>query len=87
MTSYISLFLYKNKNEVLILAKTRLKQVAIYLTDEEHKFISKEAFDHGTSLNYFLRALIDQYSPIKLPPLPKQGAPKNNLNAKGKKIT
>ena len=85
MTSYSSLFLYENKNEVLILAKTKLKQVAIYLTDEEHKFISKEAFDHGTSLNYFLRALIDQYSPIKLPPLPKQGAPKNNLNAKGKK--
>jgi hypothetical protein len=85
MTSYTSLFLYKNKNEVLILAKTRLKQVAIYLTDEEYKFISKEAFDHGTSLNYFLRALIDQYSPIKLPPLPKQGAPKNNQNAKGKK--
>ncbi|KAF0249611.1 MAG: hypothetical protein FD167_990, partial [bacterium] len=45
--------------------------------------ISKEAFEHGTSLNYFLRALIDQYSPIKLPPLPKQGAPKNNHNAKG----
>jgi hypothetical protein len=85
MTSYSSLFLYKNKNEVLILAKTKLKQVAIYLTDEEHKFISKEAFDHGTSLNYFLRALIDQYSPIKLPPLPKQGAPKNNQNAKAKK--
>jgi len=85
MTNYISLFLYKNKNEVLILAKTKLKQVAIYLTDEEHKFISKEAFDHGVTLNYFLRALIDQYSPINLPPLPKQGAPKNNQNAKSKK--
>lgn len=70
---------------MLILAKTKLKQVAVYLTDEEYKFVSKEAFDHGVSLNYFLRALIDQYSPIKLPPLPKQGAPKNNQNAKGKK--
>jgi hypothetical protein len=39
---------------------------------------------HGTSLNYYLRALIDQYSPVKLPPLPKQGAPKNNLTAKAK---
>jgi len=68
------------------LGKTKLKLVTIYMTEEEYKFISKEAFDHGTSLNYFLRALIDQYSPIKLPPLPKQGAPKNNLNAKGKKF-
>ncbi|KAF0245824.1 MAG: hypothetical protein FD167_3508, partial [bacterium] len=51
--------------------KTKLKPVTIYLTKEEHEFISKEAFEHGTSLNYFLRALIDQYSPIKLPPLPK----------------
>lgn len=67
------------------MAKTNLKKVTIYLTKEEHELISKEAFDHGTSLNYFLRALIDQYSPIKLPPLPKQGAPKNNHNAKAKK--
>ena len=66
------------------MAKTKLKPATIYLTKEEHDFISKEAFDHGTSLNYFLRALIDQYSPIKLPPLSK-GAPKNNQNAKGKK--
>lgn len=85
MTSYCSLFYTRIKNEVTILAKTNLKKVTIYLTKEEHELISKEAFDHGTSLNYFLRALIDQYSPIKLPPLPKQGAPKNNHNAKAKK--
>jgi hypothetical protein len=85
MTSYISLFCIKIKNEVVALARTKLKLVTIYLTEDEHKFVSKEAFDHDTSLNYFLRALIDQYSPIKLPPLPKQGAPKNNHNAKSKK--
>lgn len=85
MTSYRSLFYTEIKNEVTILAKTKLKKATIYLTKEEHEFISKEVFDHGTSLNYFLRALIDQYSPIKLSPLPKQGAPKNNQNAKAKK--
>lgn len=84
MTSYSSLF-YTEKRKEVILARTKLKPATIYLTKEEHFFISKEAFDHGTSLNYFLRALIDQYSPIKLPPLPKQGAPQNNQNAKGKK--
>lgn len=67
------------------MANTKLKSVTIYLTKEEYELISKEASEHGTSLNYFLRALIDQYSPIKLPPLPKQGAPRNNLNAKSKK--
>ncbi|KAF0241473.1 MAG: hypothetical protein FD167_4002, partial [bacterium] len=58
----------KKGNDV---GKTKLKPVTIYLTKEEFDLISKEAFEHGTSLNYFLRALIDQYSPIKLPPLPK----------------
>lgn len=69
----------------MILARTKLKAATIYLTKEEHEFLSREALDHGTSLNYFLRALIDQYTPIKLPPLSKQGAPKNNQNAKAKK--
>lgn len=64
------------------MGKTKLKSVTIYLTEEEYKLLSGEAEEHGTSLNYFLRALIDQYSPIKLPPLPRQGAPKNNQNAK-----
>lgn len=76
---------YKSaKKKGVILAKTKLKAVTLYLTKEEYDFISKEAFEHGTSLNYFLRALIDQYSPIKLPPLSKQGAPKNNSNAQAK---
>jgi hypothetical protein len=79
------LFCIKIENEVVVLGRTKLKPVTIYLTLDEYNFISKEAFDHGTSLNYFLRALIDQYSPIKLPSLPKQGAPKNNQNAKTKK--
>jgi hypothetical protein len=70
--------------EELNLGTTKLKPVTIYLTTEEYNLVTKEAFEHGTSLNYYLRALIDQYSPVKLPPLPKQGAPKSNLNAKAK---
>jgi len=68
----------------LNLGNTKLKPVTMYLTLEEYNLVTKEALEHGTSLNYYLRALIDQYSPIKLPPLPKQGAPKNNHNAKGR---
>ena len=64
------------------MGKTKLKPVTIYLTLEEHKVVDDDAEAHGVSLNYYLRALIDQYSPIKLPPLPNQGAPKNNHNAK-----
>lgn len=79
------MFYVQGIKEVFNLGKTKLKQVTIYLTLEEHNLVTREAFEHGTSLNYYLRALIDQYSPIKLPPLPKQGAQKNNHNAKGKK--
>ena len=67
------------------MGRTKLKPVTIYLTIEEYKVVNNDAQAHGVSLNYYLRALIDQYSPIKLPPLAKQGAPKNNQNAQGKK--
>lgn len=57
-----------------------LKKITLYVTSHEFQFLKSEAHSHGVSLAYFLRALIDQYSPIDLPPLAKQGAPPGNSN-------
>lgn len=65
--------------------KTNLKSATIYLTDSELQGLKREAADHGVSLSYFLRALLDQYTPYQLPPLNRQGAPFENSNRKGSK--
>lgn len=65
------------------MGKTSLKVASIYLTDSELEGLKREARDHGVSLSYFLRALLDQYTPFTLPPLKKQGAPFENTNRKG----
>lgn len=64
--------------------KTNLKSATIYLTDSELQGLKREAADHGVSLSYFLRALLDQYTPYQLPPLNRQGAPFENSNRLGK---
>jgi hypothetical protein len=64
--------------------KTSLKSATVYLTDSELEGLKREARDHGVSLSYFLRALLDQYTPYQLPPLNRQGAPFENSNRKGK---
>lgn len=63
--------------------KTSLKSATVYLTDSELEGLKREARDHGVSLSYFLRALLDQYTPFTLPPLNRQGAPFENSNRKG----
>lgn len=65
---------------------TQLKAVTLYLTPQEYQDLKNEADAHGVTTSYFLRALIDQYSPIKLPPLNRRGAPQGNSNAKGKPV-
>jgi hypothetical protein len=66
------------------MGKTSLKVASIYLTESELAGLKREAADHGVSLSYFLRALLDQYTPFTLPPLNRQGAPFENSNRKGK---
>lgn len=66
------------------MGKTSLKTATLYLTDSELAGLKREARDHGVSLSYFLRALLDQYTPYQLPPLNRQGAPFENSNRKGK---
>lgn len=64
--------------------KTNLKSATVYLTESELAGLKREAADHGVTLSYFLRALLDQYTPYQLPPLNRQGAPFENSNRKGK---
>ncbi|HNG94360.1 MAG TPA: hypothetical protein PLB32_16265 [Acidobacteriota bacterium] len=64
--------------------KTTLKSATLYLTESELAGLKREASDQGVTLSYFLRALIDQYTPYQLPPLNRQGAPFENTNRKGK---
>jgi hypothetical protein len=61
-----------------------LKPIIFYVTAAELDTIKAEAEAHGVTVSYFVRALIDQYSPIKLPPL-KRGAPPGNRNNLGKR--
>ena len=66
------------------MGKTNLKPATVYFTESEITGLKREASDHGVTLSYFLRALIDQYTPYQLPPLNRQGAPFENTNRKGK---
>lgn len=61
------------------MGKTHLKSLTLYVTAQEYVSITTDAREHGVTTSTYLRAVIDQYSPVKLPPLAK-GAPPGNTN-------
>lgn len=61
------------------MGKTQLKSLTLYVTAEEYEWITADARAHEVSTSTYLRAVINQYSPVKLPPL-AQGAPAGNTN-------
>ena len=67
------------------MGKTQLKSLTLYVTPEEYEWITTDAQGHGLTISTYLRALINQYSPVKLPPLPK-GAPVGNTNRQRVKL-
>lgn len=62
------------------MGQKNLKTVSLYVTADEYESLKAEAADHGVTLSYFVRALIDQYSPVKLPPLRRRGGQPGNRN-------
>lgn len=61
-----------------------LKPITIYVTPADHALLTAEAADHGVSLSFFVGQLVRQYSPVKLTPTGKQGAPTGNQNRRRK---
>jgi len=51
------------------------------MTRQEYGMLIKEANEYEVSLSYFIRALLNEYSPFKMPPLPR-GTRQGNSNAK-----